>query len=122
MWNLHIIMITISSHRMYQSLLVDTIKVLAGSYMVTRGHLEYMGSIDDPNLEEYSRLRISGFMMRRYHLTYGQVFKKIAVLEGHHPFEEPCSQKFVVLIGDDCGNHDAIDSVLYPNRRIDFDF
>lgn len=118
-------MITISAYRMYQGLLVDTITVLAGSYMVTRGHLEYMGAdldIDNPKMEEYHKLRISGYMMCRYHLTYGQVFKKIAVLEAHHPFEEPCSQKFVVLIGDDCENHDAIESILYPNRHVDFGF
>lgn len=118
-------MITISAYRMYQNLLVDTITVLAGSYMVTRGHLEYMGAdldIDNPKMEEYHKLRISGYMMYRYHLTYGQVFKKIAVLEAHHPFEEPCSQKFAVLIGDDCENHDAIDSLLHPNRYVDFGF
>lgn len=104
---------SISASRMYLPLLVDTITVLAGTYMVTRGHLEYQGVIDDPKMEDYEKLRISGYMMRRYNIKYGQVFKKIAVLEGHHPYEPERSQKFAVLIGDDCRNQFAIDVLLY---------
>ena len=109
-------MLSISASRVYQLLLVDTITVLAGTYMVTRGHLEYQGAdidIDDPKMRAYHKLRISGYMMRRYHLTYGQVFKKIAVLEGHHPFEPERSQKFAILIGDDCENKFAIEVLLH---------
>ena len=106
-------MISISASRVYRPLLVDTITILAGTYMVTREHLEYQGTIDDPNMEDYSDLRISGYMMRRYNIKYGQIFKKIAVLEGHHPYEPERFQKFAILIGDDCENQFAIDVLLH---------
>lgn len=86
------------------ALIADSLTILEGPYIINCGKVVFKGIID-PNLEDYAEIRISGEMIRRYTLHNGQKFSRIVVFEGHYYGQEPCAEKYCLLVDGDCDSH-----------------